>query len=340
MTSGMGLYMSRSSMGGYVLRLLCLLAVGVCANWIADVINHRDWIHDFPNTIFQMFFVVMLIIMAFVAEPLRAALRQRNDDPSAKPSAFSAAVGLLWAVVALLGCWYFVRAKTLPMLTGMTGSWAQYYGPIIANVPIMMVQVGGVLFLTMLAALICKPENTGLVGWFLLPFIFLPMIIMPWDQDAFPHWISLYIFGVVVTAWPLKGSDTIARCVRAYWPFLFMLLCLVTMPDMWGRCDLHPAIATWERFRFFAGELILAICFVCGGFCPDDPYKVIVWMGYWSLFAYAFHVMWFRLLGSPYGAVVTFAFIPIFYLLHRHWSRDSAPQTSASSKQFPPGTSA
>lgn len=46
--------MSKSSMWGYILRLLAVFAVGVSANLFADAVNHRDWQHDFGNTIFQM----------------------------------------------------------------------------------------------------------------------------------------------------------------------------------------------------------------------------------------------------------------------------------------------
>ena len=52
----------------------------------------------------------------------------------------------------------------------------------------------------------------------------------------------------------------------------------------------------------FLGELILVVCFMAGAFTPSDPHKITSWLGQWSLYAYCFHVMWYRLLGSPYGA--------------------------------------
>jgi len=331
MTSGVGFMMSRSSVVSYIARLVCVFIVGVSANWTADAITHRDWQHDFGNTVFQMFFVVMLIIMSLVAEPLRLALRDRKEHQSATSSIVTIASAVLWSMLVLCGLWSFVHASPLLTVDDSKSSWARYYAPILKNTPMILVQIGGTLFLSTLASVICTPENTGWVGWLLLPFIYLPTVLIPWDQDAFPHLICLYVFAMVVTAWPLKGATAIGKCVKAYWPFLLMLLCLVAMPDMWGRCDVHPPFATWERFRMSLGELLLAICFVTGSFAPDDPYKVTVWMGKWALYAYCFHIMWYRLLGSPYGALVTMASAVVFYAIHAHFGTDH-PERSVPSK--------
>lgn len=65
----------------------------------------------------------------------------------------------------------------------------------------------------------------------------------------------------------------------------------------------------------FLGELILVVCFMAGAFTPSDPHRITSWLGQWSLYAYCFHVMWYRLLGSPYGAIVTFAGMPLFWAM-------------------------
>lgn len=70
-----------------------------------------------------------------------------------------------------------------------------------------------------------------------------------------------------------------------------------------------------ERFRMFLGEFTLVVCFIAGAFTPSDPNRVTAWLNLWSLYAYCFHVMWYRLFGSPYGAIITFAGIPMFYFM-------------------------
>ena len=65
----------------------------------------------------------------------------------------------------------------------------------------------------------------------------------------------------------------------------------------------------------FLGEFTLVVCFIAGAFTPSDPNRVTAWLNLWSLYAYCFHVMWYRLFGSPYGAIITFAGIPMFYFM-------------------------
>ncbi|CAK9026730.1 unnamed protein product [Durusdinium trenchii] len=332
-TSGMASMMSKSSIVGYVMRLLLVFTVGTLANLFADAVTHRDWSHDFGNTIFQMFFVVMLLIMAPLAEPLRQALRQRSrsddgpnpltsgEEGTAWSTGWTFAFMMLWGTISCAALAFFVRGFTGDSEIERTfqdekvSRWIQFYAPVLRHTPIILVHVGGTLFLSLLATLVCHDDNTGVVGWILLAFSYLQMIVVPWDQDSFAHLVNLNIVGMVTFQWPLAGSAMIARLVNAYWPFLLMFLCLDSMPDMWGRCDVHSPYSTWERFRMFLGEFTLVVCFIAGAFTPSDPKKVTPWLNLWSLYAYCFHVMWYRLFGSPYGAIITFASIPLFYFL-------------------------
>eukprot|EP00437_Effrenium_voratum_P054864 CAMPEP_0181518120 /NCGR_PEP_ID=MMETSP1110-20121109/65086_1 /TAXON_ID=174948 /ORGANISM="Symbiodinium sp., Strain CCMP421" /LENGTH=519 /DNA_ID=CAMNT_0023648479 /DNA_START=29 /DNA_END=1588 /DNA_ORIENTATION=- len=320
-TSGMSSMMSKSSLWGYVIRLVVVFTAGVSANLFADLVKHRDWRHDFGNTIFQMFFVIMLLIMAPLAEPLRQALRSRQEGQSV--SRATVAFTVFWGAVSAVALASFVRGYTgdSPDFVTQTfedeevSRWIKLYAPILRHTPIILVHVAGTLFLGLLATILCQPENTGLVGWVLLAFTYLQMVIVPWDQDSFAHLVNLNIAGMLTFQWPLAGSKHIAAAVKAYWPFLLMFLCLDSMPDMWGRCDVHSPYSTWERFRMFLGELILVVCFMAGAFTPSDPHRITSWLGQWSLYAYCFHVMWYRLLGSPYGAIVTFAGMPLFWAM-------------------------
>jgi hypothetical protein len=318
MTSGMGCMLSKKSMPAYVLRLLCIFFIGVAANWTADVVTKRDWQHDFGNTIYHMCFIIMLISMAILSEPLRASLQTFQDHTfsSSRKTAIFASVA--FGLITLLGLWYFVWL--IPVVKGNSEgtqkSWWQNYATVFENTPIFAAQVGGVLFFSTYATCVCAPEKTGLIGWYLLAYTYIPMVLIPWDESNFSHCMCLYVIAMVATVWPLRGSQAIATWVRSYWALLLIILMAFSMPDMWGRCDVHPAYATWERLRFNTGEFTVVVCFLTGAFALSDPYDVTTWLGYWALYAYCFHVMWFRLLGCPYGAVVTFSCIPLFYFLH------------------------
>jgi hypothetical protein len=308
--------MSKKSLIGYVARLVCVFCAGVGANWIADLVNHRDWQGDFGHTIYQMFFVIMLIVMAIISEPLRTALKRREDHAQANSTKTAIIATSIFAAITAIGLWHFMWAIRI-LRDGPKNSWVQYYQNIFDNIPIFAAQVGGVMTLALCGTCVSVPEKTGLLGWYLLAYTYVPMVMIPWDQSSFAHCMALYIIAMVVIVFPLRGSQAIVDWVRSYWALLLMILLILSMPDMWGRCDEHPPYATWERLRWNLGELIMVVCFVTGSFAMSDPHRVTTWLGYWALYAYCCHVMWFRLLGCPYGAVMTFSFIGVFYCLHR-----------------------
>eukprot|EP00913_Durusdinium_trenchii_P009554 g8977.t1 len=117
--------------------------------------------------------------------------------------------------------------------------------------------------------------------------------------------------------WPLKHKAQVGRWLRCYWPPLVPAFLLNSMAYVSGRCDLHPLNTTWERFRFRFNESVLLTALLCGAFAADDPYKATPWLNLWALYAYCFHVCWARMLPTPYGAVLTYFSLPLFYLLHK-----------------------
>lgn len=330
MTSGMAIMMSKSSMCGYILRLSAVFAVGVSANWTADVITHRDWQHDFANTIFQMIFVLMLIGMALLTEPLRQSLLWRQQNPCGKASLSKIMWTAFWGILVAVGLFRFVRAEALFKFQ-LSGDFGSYYISLTEHLPLFLIEFCGTLFLCHLATILQISQHRGLVGWILLSFIYLPSIIVPWHQDQFARLLSLYIFAMVTMAWPLKGQETLSRCVSSYWPFLIMFLVLLSMPDMVGRCDMFPPGTYWERIRHRSGECILTICFVTASFKCTDPYNIMAWLGWWSLFAYCFHVAFYRIMGSPYGAVTTFLFVPVFGLINMMCSKGRSSENASRS---------
>mmetsp|Transcript_57737 Transcript_57737/g.137424 ORF Transcript_57737/g.137424 Transcript_57737/m.137424 type:complete len:561 (+) Transcript_57737:85-1767(+) len=313
MTSGMLYTLSTSSMQGYLLRLVAILLVGVSANLAADIASGRNWRGDFANTVFQMWFVVMLMGMAILMDPLRAALRWCEVRMMAEPTP-------RWLQVWFLACgavtfgFLMVFVLALPVVSfDAQSDWGRFYAPMLQTLPLILVQTFGCVFLATLAIVQFSHKACGHLGWILLAFIYLPAVAVPFDLDGFPHLLCLYIFSMVATVLPLSGSNAIASAARAYWPFIFMFLCLLTMPDMFGRCDVHPAGMLWERFRFNMGELTMVILFATGALECNDPFNLISWMGPWSLYAYCFHVCWYRLMGSPAAALITFGSLAPFY---------------------------
>jgi hypothetical protein len=108
-TSGIAFMMSQKSMLGFNSRLAIVLAVGVAANWASDVVTGRDWHGDFPNTIFQMWYVVMLILMATLASPLRHVLQY----PQEKTSLALWAPAVIYGTITMVGLAFFITGSDI-----------------------------------------------------------------------------------------------------------------------------------------------------------------------------------------------------------------------------------
>jgi len=333
-TSAIAWMMSKKSVGPYILRLFVVLCVGVAANWIADCIIGRDWQHDFGNTIFQMFYVVMLIAMSLVTVGLRqalgtcrrVALKQEADPPAVGLKLYVPMMmyGLITAF-AFVGFWCQKPDRNL--LPVGQDSWLSQLTPVINEAPIAFIQIGGALFLAHLA---CLFRANDIFPWLLLVHIFLPRIFIPWLKVGFFHNLELFVFAMVAHCWKLKGQRIFQRAAQNYWPILIFFCMIAMMPDAYGRCDLTPP-ATWhERLRFYGIELCFCLFLVTGSFKVGDPYRVTEWLNYWALYAYCFHVAWARLFPIPYGALLTYSSAAVVYLAWH--SAGGKSETAQSSK--------
>jgi len=310
LVSGICYMRSSSPLKSYVVRLLIVLCVGVGANWGADIVSGRDWQHDFGNTVFQMFYVVMLIAMAFIAAPLREDMRWRLAHPTAQAFAGVIVRAAVWMAVTWLAlAAYIAGFSPFHGIGESTNGWLSNAGPILDNIAICLVQVFGTISLCSLA---CALGTTDMIGWVALAWIFVPRVATYYDNVGYPHNVELYVYGMAVQAWPLRGSKMIVQVVRSYWGLLFYIFLFLSMPSMYGRCDVAPPHTVLERFRFYVIECMLNVIFVSGAMATTDPYHVTPWLNYWALYAYCFHVCWSRLLPVPYGAIATFALIPVF----------------------------
>merc|ERR1712066_315718 len=121
---------------------------------------------------------------------------------------------------------------------------------------------------------------------------------------------------MVVQKWPFRWNDLLMMRIREYWLFVLTSLLLLKQPDMTGRCDLDLPGTHWERFRYYAIELVLTLAYVSGAMNTSDSLGLTPWLNKWALFAYVFHVAFHRLLPAPYGSVLTYSFAPVFFAWH------------------------
>lgn len=317
-TSGVCFSLSRAPLWQYSLRLLLYVFVGTMANWVADAITGRNWRGDFGNTVYQMFYVVFLLLSALLATPLRVALRWRTGGARRSTAWKAGTAMLLYGAFSAVGFVFFIIGLSL---AGRRADWDQHpadgsWSPVTLMGASSAILAGnaGTAFL---ASLACLVGGGPWVGWILLAFIYVPRVAMPFHNVGYSHNVDLYVLGVVATTWPLAGSRWTARWVRSYWPLMFAALMLLGMPPLTGRCDLDPPSWWWERFRFYLAEAILVVAFVTGAFNTSDPYQATVWLNQWALFAYCTHVAWGRLMLGRWAATLTFGSSILFYIRHR-----------------------
>lgn len=329
-TSGIGFMMSRKELRMYVTRLAQVLIVGVLANLAADQLTGRDWQGDFSNTIFQMFYVVMLIGLASVTAPLRQSLAWRMGNPNESAGWGPWAAVFIFGTLTAIGFALFMSAARFDSSNSDLAHNTDPHSKmavIFSNTPLILIQVSGILFLCHIA---CIFKATSHLPWVLLAHIYLPHIAIPFQGVGFSHNIELFIFAMVVESWKVSGQRRIVGAVHRYWPMLIFLLLLLSCADMQGRCDLMPASTIGERFRFYGIELILCLCLSIGAFKVGDACssKTAEWLNSWALYAYCFHVAWARIFPQPYGAVVTYTSSIFFYT----WSKYQASEKLASSE--------
>jgi len=261
-------------------------------------------------------------------------LTWRMGNQDAKVDTWHYASMLFFGVLTGIGFAYFLVAAVFSALPGNAyGGVHEKMLLLLSSAPVATVQVAGLLFLCHLG---CVFKANGMLPWLMLVYIYLPCLVIPWQGIGFCHNVELFIFAMVAESWTLRGSSSIARKVRGYWPLLIVFLIFMACPDMQGRCDLMPASSIWERFRFYAIELALSLCLVTGVFQVDDPgdSKATEWLNYWALYAYCFHVAWDRLLPQPYGAVTTYASCVFFFIwTHRIGSTTTEEEAALEARQ-------
>lgn len=318
--SGTAFMMSKKPLEQYLLRLAIVFMVGVAANIVSDELTGRNWRGDFANTIFQMFYVLFLILAALITGPLREALRQQASPEAEQVTQDN----LSWKQAAPLAVFGTILCAVFPLF--IAGSHFQTFVPsvvqnhisgstvdIVNNSPVILIQVLGTLFLCHLA---CLFRATDMLPWYLLLYIYVPRVFIPWAGVGFPHNFELLIFAMVVQSWKIRGRANISDALRNYWPLMLFGLLLLSCADLQGRCDLMPAATVWERLRFYGIECAFALALASGAFAAGDPYETNAakWLNEWALFAYCFHVAVSRAIVQPYGGFLVYSAAAVFYM--------------------------
>mmetsp|Transcript_42692 Transcript_42692/g.117812 ORF Transcript_42692/g.117812 Transcript_42692/m.117812 type:complete len:536 (-) Transcript_42692:82-1689(-) len=318
--SGMSWMLSGGTLVGYQLRLSAIFLVGLIANFLADWVRAEPFSLD---TVYQMAYVPVLMLMSLCTFPLRAALRWRRNNPGASAASWIKAWTIFFAFLMVVPYVFFWVAwpYSSPKCSGPQRCEVLKANSVrseafLASLP----PAGTQLFACIVCCLAaCWAGCSGWLGWILLTECYVFRILIPYNRG--PHAVNadLFVFGLVIQKWSLQKHLATTQVIQEYWPLLVLLLLFLTLPDAMGRCDLHPMSTTWERLRFYVIEFMLIAAFGSGSMNTSDSLGVTGWLGAWALYAYCFHVAWDRLLPRPYGAVLTYISAIVIFAL-RNWS--------------------
>eukprot|EP00928_Gymnodinium_smaydae_P072635 TRINITY_DN5596_c0_g1_i2.p1 TRINITY_DN5596_c0_g1~~TRINITY_DN5596_c0_g1_i2.p1 ORF type:complete len:458 (+),score=9.96 TRINITY_DN5596_c0_g1_i2:39-1376(+) len=332
MTSGICFMLSSSPLWRYQLRLFLVFVAGVGANRIADMINGIEFNGRFGLTIFQMAYVVALMVLAVISEPLRRGFKGTWSGTECIKvkyvNAVLAAIYLSCTVYALI-C-MFQGQTEVPIFD--QSFWVGLATPFKENSTVLGVTICGTLSLCSLSAYL---GHNDLLGWILLGYVYVPRVIAPFNWVGFSHLIQLYLIGVVIECRHLRGQQALREFIRAYWPIGVAACLLLSMPAMSGRCDSLPPDTYWERFRFYSVELAFTLALLSGALESADPYGALGWLCKWALYAYCFHEAWQRICARPWGAVLTYSSSILFYAGHRVSQASKVSESSDTAKSHP-----
>jgi hypothetical protein len=311
--------MSRAPFATYFARYTAVFVVGVVCNIIGDAVGQRpEWYLDFGNTIFQMFYVVFIMVLSFCCWPLRSALRSEADPFGGGVLCCDLPERL--ACLCLYGgifigsytC-YLLGLDVTFLVGGLEegGAWSAYIVDVFLNLFHIIAHSFGFATLVSLHVFLRRKPD-GWLTWLLLAYIYVPVILFPSKMAYGPQMIMLYLLGFVARCFPFAGSEGYARDVRSYSVLIIVMLTSISMPELLGRCDIYPPLTMWERFRSYFLEAFLATVLLTGAVSASDPHGLLRPLGWWALIAFCTHVMLARILPTPFGAVVEYALIPIF----------------------------
>eukprot|EP00434_Breviolum_minutum_P033187 symbB.v1.2.029366.t1/scaffold3207.1/size61170/2 len=323
--SGIAFMLSKTGILKYEFRLFLVLLIGTAANGVAEMVIGINPFARPGWTMYQMGYVLAIMIFSVCSAPIKEVLKWRAHNPFAATPPRLRFVAAFYGFLAAVSLVVFIGGSSLVDDTQAIRAFGASAATTLHEVPMFLSRTFGLFFLVSLTA--CWGYCSS-AGWILIVLSYTTHTMIPYKKGGHAMSPDLFLIGMVTYQWPLKYKVRVASILQNYWPFLLAAVLLCSMPSVSGRCDLHPLNTVWERCRFRLVEAVLVAGLVTGAFHADDPHGVIPWMNLWSLYAYCFHVAWARMLPKPYGALLTYGSIPLFYASHimRRRRRDQGDQ--------------
>lgn len=302
--SGMSWALNQQSLCAYLQRLVAFFCIGVACNWCATMLAGLDWLSNFQDVVFQMWFVVGLIVNVAATASLKAQLRPDRtparardlgllaDENGARAAAgpasesTSGTTGTLrvrWFVAVCVVCLSGQMVLALAMQPGGTwwrrfgegifGSGGVFWGDGLDDKTFTGFATTAFILIAIAHAgpLFLRAPVSAWLPWALLSYIyiwgavFVPLMFGHCHLERCFLGVELFVVGLVATRVGMKGVAYLRRALHRWW-FLFAISLGLLWDPTWDvRFDEKPPSDLLTVLRVKMSEAMCVIGFLCAG---------------------------------------------------------------------------
>jgi len=341
LTCGVSLGFSKRSLCGYITRLSLYFLLGVACNWTAWIVTGMDWMNDFWNVVFQMWFVVGLVLYTVMLWPLKQAFqfqsqRAKEVTHAGETSAQDKLIGVVLITLGFLGISYVSvvlhqMVDRLPLLEpdavqgqSPTG-FGYWFGGVQGSDNLLSIvhslELSCRAMWVVLIGASWFPEWQSCLGWGVLFHMYLSRALFwyPAPGDRLCHGLDLMVLGLTTYYFGLYKRKRIGDFLGRYWFVLFLFCGLVWQPGTSGRFDSKPPADVDIRWRMQALEFVFVSLWLLTAdrwfdhriFTEDR----LDFMSTWALLVFMVHKAIHIMLPSPVNWLFLLALIPFFWFM-------------------------
>jgi len=341
LVSGVSFCLSSKPLLPYLGRLAIYAAVGIMVNWSAWIATGQDWEHDFFNVVFQMWFIVGLMLFCTILAPLKYWLKQdatQLESAEPLPSEPAEDEGVLNIVLTIVMALLFIGLLCVVFLPKLLNP---FVAPIFLDFAKAIHGDGNVWGLPSnlkesqdFVAHLCTYAFLTLSNLFLLRTfrsIRIKASIIPWmimantlvnrslmyrgpEERPF-HLLDIMILGMVTQTYGLMYRKTVGEYYCRYWFVLLIGFALTWPPYLDKRLDMYP---TFDRILRCKAELMETLC-ILGWLAASDRFfsreiftvDRLGFLNDWALLVFLVHKAMHIIFGLPYSWIVLLLLIPV-----------------------------
>ncbi|CAE7416741.1 Mss51 [Symbiodinium sp. CCMP2592] len=351
---GIAFCLSSKPLLNFCARLGLYVAIGIVVNWAAWIGLGMDWKHDFFNVIFQMWFIIGLILYCVILAPLRTYLAEdkkyleehaKEKGPytsswlGAPPEEglFNSILMMLFVVIAIgIVCVVFLPMIVNPFLAPAVLHASQTLGGSgnIWGLPGTYPEAEDFV------ACLCRYAFLTLSNLFLMRAIrstnikpsFIPWVMMAnsavnrsgfyrGPEERPFHLLDLMILSMVSFAYGVRYRKIVGDYFCRYWFLVFIAFALTWPPSLDVRLDVHPTHNLVLRSKAEIMETVCILAWLCASdrFFPREIFTEdrLGFLNDWALLLFLVHKAVHMIFGLPLSWFVLIGLMPVAWVFRR-----------------------